>query len=225
MTHAPTVAWEHFVARRMSGPVSYVYSAHRIERVDPFLGSHPESLHFRASFRASFGPAAGFASLSFATDYSVGSGIPLHAYVDWQSETPPPDKEPLGRFPRLSSRGHCPDWPMGTSRQSRFAAARKQGPGFTKDEVQIRNVIRRHYLPAAPDVLSALVRDVEGLTGIHSFEDWVDELCIEPPPTCRFSPWLRHWRAAYDRLVSIASPVRAFFGEQWDEACELAREL
>lgn len=90
--------------------------------------------------------------------------------------------------------------------------------------MKIRNTIRRHYLPAAPDVLSNLVGNVEGLTGLHSFEDWVEELCLEPPPT-GIANWLRHWRKTYDHLVTIAPAVRNLFGEQWDEACELAREL
>lgn len=235
----PTTKWEHFVARRMAGPVPYIYSAHRIERVDPPPGSsrsdqsHPERamLHYRANFGPD--PALPVAhrsvsALSFATDYSVGSAVPLHAYVKWLGvEGSPPDKEPLGRFPRLDGAGFRPygEWPQGSSRQQRVWAARKQGNGFTKDEALIRTVIRRHYLPAAPDVLGSLVRDVEGLTGLYSFEDWAEEFCLEPPQGSGFANWLRHWRRVYDQLISIAPAVRNMFGEQWDEACELVREL
>lgn len=226
MAHAPTALWETFVGQRMAGPVPYVFSVHRIERVDPPPGSshddqsHPEraQLHYRASF-------AGACGRSFETDYSVGSAIPLHAYVDWLDQPEPPDKEPLGRFPRLSTAGWVVDMPRPGDKAFRLAAARKYGPGFTKDELEVRKIIRRHYLPAAPDVLSALVHGVQGIEGIHSFEDWVDEFGLEPPKTSRFAPWLRYWRAAYDRTVSIASPVRAFFGDQWERACELVREL
>lgn len=232
MAHAPTAAWEDFVGQRMAGPVPYVFSVYRIERVDPPPGSshddqsNPEraQLHYRASFAPRFLTEPSARGRSFTTDYSVGSAIPLHAYVDWQDQPEPPDKEPLGRFPRLSTAGWCSEWPMPTSRQVRIAAARKHGPGFTLDEAQIRNVIRRHYLPAAPDVLSALVNDVQGIEGIHSFEDWVDEFGLRPK-TSRFAQWFRYWRAAYDRTVSIAVPVRAFFGDQWERACELVREL
>lgn len=226
--HAPTATWETFVGRRMAGQVPYVYSVHRIERVDPPPGSsrddqsNPERamLHYHAAFVLG---ASG--RISFAADYGVGSAIPLHAYVDWQGQPEPPDKEPLGRFPRLSTAGWSLDMPKPGYRAYRVRAARKIGPGFTIDEAQIRAVIRRHYLPAAADVLSALVNDVQGIEGLHSFEDWVEEFGLEPPNGNGFAQWLRYWRAAYDRTVSIAHPVRAFFGEQWDQATELVREL
>lgn len=228
-----TAQWEHFVARRMAGPVPYVYSAHRIERVDPPPGSsnsdqsHPERamLHYRASFDARFLTEPSAKGRRFDADYSVGSAVPLHAYANWLGVEDPPDKEPLERFLRLSSHGYCGEWPQPTSRATRVQAARKQGPGFTKDEAQIRNTIRRHYLPAAPDVLDNLVSDVEGLTGIHSFEDWAEEFCLEPPRGSGFANWLRHWRRIYDHAVTIAPAVRALFGDQWDEACELVRGL
>lgn len=234
--HAPTATWETFVGQRMAGPVPYIFSVHRIERVDPPPGppeggpvhSERAQLHYRASFSPD--PALAVAhrpisSLGFATDYSVGSAIPLHAYVDWLDQPEPPYRDPLRRFPRLSTADWCSEWPKLTSRQIRVRAARKMGPGFTKDEAQIRAVIRRHYLPAAADVLSALVNDVQGIEGIHSFEDWVEEFDLEPPTGNGFARWLRHWRAAYDRTVSIAHPLRAFFGEQWDQATELVRDL
>lgn len=234
--HAPTATWETFVGQRMAGPVPYIFSVHRIERVDPPPGppeggpvhSERAMLHYRAGFSPD--PALAVAhrtisTLGFTTDYSVGSAIPLHAYVAWQDQPEPPDREPLGRFPRLRATSWCDAVPSIVDLACRIRAARKLGPGFTLDEGKIRAVIRRHYLPAAADVLSARVNDVQGLEGIHSFEDWVDELGLEPPKTGRFAPWLRYWRAVYDRTVSIAVPVRAFFGEQWDQATELVRDL
>jgi len=234
-----TAQWEHFVARRMAGPVPYIYSAHRIERVDPPPGPPQggpiEGERAMLHYRASFGPDPALpvahrplpSALSFATDYSVGSAIPLHAYADWLGAEDPPDKEPLGRFPRLDGAGFRPyhEWPQPTSRATRVRAAKRQANGFTVDEMTIRNTIRRHYLPAAPDVLGCLVRDVEGLTGLYSFEDWAEEFCLEPPQGRGFAKWLRHWRRAYDQLITIAPAVRNMFGEQWDEACELVREL
>lgn len=180
------------------------YDVYPIERL-PAPGERLENDPERAtlSFRATFAPTR------LMIEWSCGSAIPLRAYCE----------RPLSwSINHFIGTGH-------TGRDDILRAAKIQGRGISKHDAAIRQVIRRHYRPLPEDVLQSAVSDYTIGDSVRSFEDWIDELCLEPPRPGRVAEWLRYWRGNFDRWVATEGPLKAFFGEDWSKALELVQGM
>lgn len=180
-----------------------IYEVYRIEALpEPGrpLDNDPDGgwLQFRATF----------APTPLVIEWGCGSGVPLRAYLERPKDWP----------------SHCfIGFGLQTTGDRKKAC---QAPiNHNLHDLPIRNAIRRGFKPLPEDVLSSAVLDYAYDEGARSFEDWLDQLQIEPPRTGHVAEWLRYWRRKFDQFTATEKPLKALFGPDWDRAVELTQHM